>query len=502
MVLVAASSRAKLENKANKTLENIRQWGKANKLDFNPKKTKGIIFTRPRTPHLYRRVLTVKMDNTSVKIEQTLKYLGITLHHRLSWIPHVKNVSDKTNQLYNEMTKIAKSNWGLCPQIMSTIYDSVFIPMLSYAVPAWAESIDQTHIYRKLQSAQRKALLRICRAYSTTPTAALQVIAGKLPINQELGIIVNRWKLRKGHDINVNGDIIDNIEAYHPHNARPAPYNWPQIVNIPWPDQALSVYTDGSKNEEEVGSAFVAYHNNKEVHNFTNKLGKHCTAYQAELWAILSAIRWCNENYKSTAIGNYDWRHPICNQILHELNTITNFYALVWVRGHSGIEGNEWADSLAHSASATGNVVGYTSTPHSYIIRKLRDNALSIWQHKWNMRYNTITKKFFPAVSIAIKHDIGHHLSQFYTNHGNFNNYLNRFGKSTNKNCVICGIPDRAEHYLLQCPMLQDVRQNIISLLPPGTNWPCQLDMLLQEKNLKKTFEEMVKKYFQRTTVR
>ncbi|XP_067143063.1 uncharacterized protein [Centruroides vittatus] len=454
------------------------------------------------------------MGGTSVKVVPTLKYLGISLHHKLSWLPHVKNICNKTNLLFNKMTKVAKTKWGLSPQIMSVIYDSVFLPMISYAAPVWVEGQNQVHIHRKLQSAQRRALLRICRAYSTTSTAALQVIAGKLPIAQELEMVSQRWKMRHGLDVLINNENYNNIEQTLHCKYSEAPENWPFIASHPWADQTLAIFSDGLKDGEQVGSAFVVYQDNNEVHHSSYKLGRFCSVFQAELWGILSAVRWCNDNFvgikinlftysnsSAQSICNYNWRHPIVNQILKEISKNVNSFAIVWVRGHIGVCGNERADELARCASNMNCNPSYTAIPQSFIISRLKESALIKWQQIWDTQ-NKITRNFFPKVSTTAGHLIQHNVTQFYTAHGRFQNYLYRFNKSSNQNCFLFDVPDGVEHYLFWCPMLEDMRHHIITMLPAHTNWPCNLNVLINDNNINQAFSNLVNMYFKRTMVR
>ncbi|XP_067139087.1 uncharacterized protein [Centruroides vittatus] len=396
---------------------------------------------------------------------------------------------------------------------MSIIYDSVFLPIIGYGAPAWADGLGKIHIDSKLQSAQRRALLHICRAYSTAPTAALQVIASKLPVTLHLEIVVQRWRMRKGQNVLLNGVIFDNIESTNSCTPSVPPYDWPYIGGQPWPDQSFSVFTDGSKNNDGVGCAFVVYHGNLEVYNFSDRLGNTCSAFQAELWAILKAIKWSNEELRNTninlftdsssslqAIHNFNWGHPIVNEILREMTKNVNRFSVVWIGGHSGVLGNERADELARTASVSSGTPTYTATPQNYIISSLKEKATELWQGTWNLRTNSITRDFFPQSQLVIIIILNIEQHSF-TGHGKFNSYFFRFNKTTEQNCELCNIPDGARHYLLQCPMLDDKRSAILSLLPSSGNWPQDLHVLLQDNNLFQAFRNLVTSYFRRTTV-
>ncbi|XP_023238091.1 uncharacterized protein LOC111636936 [Centruroides sculpturatus] len=320
--------------------------------------------------------------------------------------------------------------------------------------------------------------------------------------------------MRKGNNIDLDNRVYNNIEMSLSEIPSVAPNKWPLIYNQPWLEQNLNIFTDGSKNDEEVGCAFVAFQRNTEIYTFSDRLGSTCSAFQAELWAILSAIKWCNHNFNSTdiniftdscssvqAISNYNWRHPIVNCILNNLLENNNRFTVIWVRGHCGVFGNERADELARSAATSCDDPTYSATPQSYIIQRIKDYAKDRWQRCWNTHNNTLTKDFFPLVSNTVKNDVEHCLTQFYTGHGRFYQYLHRFKISNQQNCTICGVPDGSRHYLLECPMLDDMRARITALLPNNCGWPPDLSILIGDNNLFQATRDLIKTYFKRTTV-
>ncbi|XP_023244440.1 uncharacterized protein LOC111642338 [Centruroides sculpturatus] len=280
--------------------------------------------------------------------------------------------------------------------------------MISYAAPVWSDCLGMVHIDRKLQSAQRRALIRICRAYSTAPTKALQLLAGKLPIQLTISLITQRWLIRDDQINSINGIPYDNIERTKKGVPSINPAYWPDIADQPWPIQHLTIFTDGSKNNTAVGCAFVVYANNEETFTYKTRLGETCSVFQAELWAILSAIRWCDsiynrteitiftDSYSSTqAIHNFQWRSPIVHDILLELAKDINRYAIVWVRGHAGVSENERAKQLARMASELESEPSYNATPQCHILRQTKENTFAIWQRQWEEHSECLTKGVF-----------------------------------------------------------------------------------------------------------
>lgn len=77
-------------------VEKLKLWFDANKLSFNIKKNKYMIFGKS-DKHLVSQIV-VKID--SVKLERVYEntFLGVTIDHNLSWKPHIKYVRSKLSR--------------------------------------------------------------------------------------------------------------------------------------------------------------------------------------------------------------------------------------------------------------------------------------------------------------------------------------------------------------------------------------------------------------------
>jgi len=66
------------------------------------------------------------------------------------------------------------------------IYKAVFLPRITYAAEIWLKGLELKKSIIKLERIQREALKSVTSAYNTTSTAALQVIAGLMPLDLEI----------------------------------------------------------------------------------------------------------------------------------------------------------------------------------------------------------------------------------------------------------------------------------------------------------------------------
>ena len=78
---------------------------------------------------------------------------------------------------------------------LRTLYKAVFCPIISYGAPGWAPYINQSD-KKKLLATQHSVLIRITKAYATTSTAALPVLASVLPIDLLLEQLTAHFRFR------------------------------------------------------------------------------------------------------------------------------------------------------------------------------------------------------------------------------------------------------------------------------------------------------------------
>ncbi|XP_037045755.1 uncharacterized protein LOC119081116 [Bradysia coprophila] len=173
-----------------------------------------------------------------------------------------------------------------------------------------------------------------------------------------------------------------------------------------------------------------------------------CVDSQAALKALRAYVQ-------TSALSLECWK--IVNQVAKNNNV-----KLVWVPAHSGIEGNESADTLA-KAAALSNISGpepIIKVPHSSKRRKLLSLQKLKFQEHWNnvqscrqakecIRINNNNTKYLVNVSrTRLKLYTG-----VVTGHYGFNTHLTNIGLRTDPSCDQCGHhSDTAEHFLCDCP--------------------------------------------------
>ena len=147
----------------------------------------------------------------------------------------------------------------------------------------------------------------------------------------------------------------------------------------------------------------------------------------------------------------------------------TNKVTLVWVPGHSNVQGNEKADELARKGSET-DFVGPEPAMGLHantMVRLLKREAEEGHQLAWNKIQSCRQAKEFSEgrnsrtteYLLSLNKGLLRKMIGVLTGHINLRYHLNKMGLSTDPNCRRCGnIPETAKHFLCHCLALSQLR--------------------------------------------
>ncbi|CAB0033464.1 unnamed protein product [Trichogramma brassicae] len=198
IIVILGDSRRELEARADHILKLVHKWCLENKLAISVPKS-GKIMLKGK---LEGRLPTARLDGQSLKSLNPVKYLGLYVGEELSFAEHASRIANESATRFHEVTRFSKANWGLRFNNLSTLYDCVFLPKITYAAAAWA---DKSGSSKRLRTAQRSALLGLTKAYRTTSHSALHVLAGKMPMELKLKQRAAEYRIRKGASVSVEG---------------------------------------------------------------------------------------------------------------------------------------------------------------------------------------------------------------------------------------------------------------------------------------------------------
>jgi len=253
-------------------------------------------------------------------------------------------------------------------------------------------------------------------------------------------------------------------------------------INSHWAT-SLHIYTDGSLDPEstKVGCSFVVPPF-KLSHCF--RLSNGISIFSAELMAILLALEWVDEvkprdvtifsDCKSAVskISNFD--HD--NKIVHDIQMLyKSLHAqglkveVVWIPGHVGIYGNDWADLAAKKALEKNKVDIRVKLNRNECKSILKKQLKKEWQGEWTA-YNSsnMLKVVRPDVQryminwkVCRKWEIQFHrlrLGKYW----HLKSYLYSINKHPDGKCETCCIEDTSKHFILECKKYESQRKLLV----------------------------------------
>jgi ribonuclease HI len=399
-------------------LEKAQRWANTHASVFALDKFQLTHFTRSRTR--INRNRTVQTSWGEVTPKPTCKYLGLTMDSKLQWKEHLEEVRRKATRTVSALSCLGGSTWGITLADMRKLYEATALPQMMYACSIWSNASTKGKMYTKktlnvLQSIQARAARAICGAYKATSRAALDVEAYLLPIEQQI------WK----H----NADVITRLLSSKHIADIPSPQtstsrrrirhvdSWqkiyndmkdrrrqgletqepiPSFVTPPWrhgpityidksadkarsrhdreheKHQSLSIYTDGSGIDGEIGAAAVCplTQQTRTVHMGPDTVS---TVYAAELQGISLALHIAQEYAERGgerrevavytdnqaaiwSVAKAEGRSGayILTDIAEQVKTLQEMgwqVTIMWIPAHTGIPGNEAVDKAAKEAT-------------------------------------------------------------------------------------------------------------------------------------------------------
>lgn len=156
---------------------------------------------------------------------ERVKYLGVTFDHNMKMAQHVREVAMKAENVVKALARIMPNVGGSKASKRKVQMLAVYSVLL-YGAPIWWEAVRKKKKYTAtLKRIQRRMLLRVCSAYRTTSSEALQAISGTPPIDLLMEERVKRHKAKEEAESleSINKEIIDRWQerwARHEKSAK------------------------------------------------------------------------------------------------------------------------------------------------------------------------------------------------------------------------------------------------------------------------------------------
>lgn len=514
-IIIPGTCRSTMRSIANSYLSTIDKWCRDNGLKLSVLKTTAMLFTRKMTTFSPLRI-----NGTNIEYSDTVKYLGVTLDSKLTWLPHINlKLSQATKLLFSTKCCIGKQ-WGINPGNMRWLYLQVILPILTYGAIVWSKALENNNsLITKLASLQRLATLSITGGKQTTATANLDIMAGIQPLH----LTIKQKAITTAVSLKINNKWIGN---YYPGNT-PGIYTShayfidkflksinsfslsnldtiPQLIKLNrtyntfitdrptikslisnQPTHYIQVFTDGSNLSGKCGAGIVIYKDTITIHQSAIALGIGPTISQCEIYAILQAAKWLNDNSFNNetinifsdsqtaiyALTAYKIDSKLTSLTIDTLNSLANINTinLYWVPGHEDVTGNEQADKLAKLGAIASSPS--TETIIFPSIKRIKSEIQKHFHSKHIVLYgNTaLSEKGKTPLLILLKHhqynlttlnkQALRLLTTLLSGHNDLNYFKFKQGLISTPWCDHCTFQlETTEHFLCKCPAYSHLR--------------------------------------------
>lgn len=351
-------------------------------------------------------------------------------------------------------------------------YSAVVRPKVLYAAGTWYRRLN-SHGRRKLESIQRRFLVKALRCYRTVSNDALSVLAGVPPINIFAQHLCRKFDLMSnGSSILVGGRYLRR-EDYEIKRGRMSRSPMSYLENLRLgtgdclpevPGGLVVFYTDGSKMNGGVGLGALKLDTADLVGFTMETLRPENSVFQAEASALedpvvehYGAVQIMTDSLSTIkALSNNCPKSPIIGQILDRVGAMDVPVIISWIKAHDGYLGNEAADMLAKMAAGGDRPTVIVPFPLSHFRANNMNRMMEEWQYHWGISdkgrstYEILPEvRFTPQINNLV-------LRYFVTGHGSFPSFLKKIGKMDTDRCE-CGLEGTPLHYLqVSCGFSRD----------------------------------------------
>lgn len=416
-----------------RTINKLEKWSNESGFIFNTSKTKIVHFCRKYKPH---RDPEIKLFNHIIPVSESNKFLGLVFDKKLTWVTHIKNIYKQSMSNLNIIKILSNKKYGIEEQHLYKVYNNIILSRIDYGSVAY-NSANKTTL-NKLEVIQNACLRMITGAFRSSPVDSILSISGYTTLNErrKLTTLIYTCRImnRKYHPLHIKFDycqpdrknkdfvsracvlleeydIIFTDKVFVPEIAPWSP------IKTQFHDELcklrkgsttkqeyhqkyrslchrltdfIQIYTDGSKTDQHVGSAFVTM-NTEQKWN----IPLSCSIFTAESFAILNAIKYASQqphnNYAIFtdsssvlhAIKNRQHKNKYIIEIQNILSQTDKDLRMIWIPSHIGIINNEKADRAAQDAAHLTTEVGFI-VPATDIVSLFKQKHRNKWQAQWS----------------------------------------------------------------------------------------------------------------------
>ena len=525
VALLGGSSIEQLVPRVQMMLDVLVAWGLSCGLHFNAQKTVAMVFSRSQKVFDSHLVI----NGRDIVYSESARYLGIIMDRRLHWNLHMKDKIAKGKSFLMKISNVAKELWGPNPHLLRWAYTCVVRPMVIYGCMIWAPALVRGYV-EKFRRLNRMAMNTYAHFPRSSPTRLVEILTDTFPLD----LYVRKEGLcayvRLSESLQLDWHGRDDTVLTHNVSHRrfwldlKTELELDDITNIPSDvcyfrslarmnvnlesftnnGESLdfldvNIFTDGSKSEFGVGSAFRIIINNEIYRQDSFTLPSYSSVFQAEIHAINKAaenLLMLPSQYKMKffvdsqaalrALCAPEITSKLVKDTWDKLTEIINDMEFVWIKSHSGNVHNDAVDSLAKEA-ALNHLPGEDILPskkhvRDLVIEKLRD----CWDRQWTeyrdgrqskIFYTKQDKKRAKEACKLSRRKLSR-LIRIVTGHNGLLYHQHNIENSIDPTCRYCENDiESFSHFLLDCPSFDADRQEIFQ----GRNLVATMDWRIKE---------------------
>ena len=520
-IFIRSKNMETIEFKLQRCLNNIEDWATENGFKFSKTKTQCVHFCQIRQLHLDPH-LTIY--GSPIPVVSEAKFLGLLFDNKLSFIPHIKALKAKCLKALDILKVLSSSDWGGDRTVLLNLYRSLIRSKLDYGSIVYGSA--RKSYLKSLDTIHHQGLRLALGAFRTSPVESLYAESNEpsLYIRREKLSLQYVTKLaanprNSAHDCVFNPKYerfynnkptaikplglriqplleeaninIKNVQHFSFPSKEPWTLNPPKIILDLHKNKKteveshifknefleiksnykhyLSIYTDGSKQDEKVACSVISP-------NFTDsiRLPDNSSIFTAEAKAIDIALYHIRDQPEKQFIIYSDslsvlkslkdlhHRNPLIQQILKKYYYLSASKEIVfcWLPSHVNIRGNELADSEAKSALSL--VITNFKIPQSdfksNICQYINNKCQSVWETQTYNKLNEIKPNFNSKCTFSnlsrkeqtkiTRCRLGHtRITHSYI----LNNEQAPF-------CIPCNEPFTVKHFLITCAEFNYIR--------------------------------------------
>lgn len=173
LVYTAAKQLQEGQNRLNNYIKTIEEYFSRWRIKINPQKAEAVVFKGTNKQHgkfVNKNHMNVKIlvNGQPVKLQKSLKYLGVIFSQRPTFSAHVTEALAKSRRAYHSIKGVLKRTSKLDIKIKLLCYKQLIRPILSFGFPAWAGiSSSQMERLRRFERKCIRACINYRRPFNT-----------------------------------------------------------------------------------------------------------------------------------------------------------------------------------------------------------------------------------------------------------------------------------------------------------------------------------------------